>query len=175
MHALGQIANYKASYCSSKYYDPGSRKWSLTWAGRTVTERLGTKYLTFPPPPTSKVKIIGEITWKMQSKCANSLWIRYLKSKCCKTASPVVMSELDKKDISWRRLFLSLRLSSNPSTWCSDPMNFPQQAVGMTNILFKAIPSSGPLVQTAKTNPLIPSTQCWPKEQRIKTQPLEWP
>lgn len=42
-------------------------------------------------------------------------------------------------------------------------MNFPQQAVGMTNILFKAILSSGPLVQTAKNNPLIPSTQCRPK------------
>lgn len=56
-----------------------------------------------------------------------------------------------------------LKLSSNPSTWCSDPMNFPQQAVGMTNILFKAIPSSGPLAQTAKNNLLIPSTQRWPK------------
>jgi len=42
-------------------------------------------------------------------------------------------------------------------------MNFPQQAEGMTNILFKAIPSSRPLIQTATNNPLIPSTQCRPK------------
>lgn len=122
------------------------------------------RMLNFPLPslPQSKVKIIGKINWQRHSKCASSLWIRYLTLRFCKTASPEEMPQLDKKDISCLRLFLTSD-STNPSALSSDPVNSPQQALRMTSILFKAVPSSGPLVHTAKNNPLIPSSQCWPK------------